>query len=131
MGKKVAPVLDALLSPASKIFALGAKGVEFFSKNLWLLAVAINAYMLIQAMLMSLRIVKPVLDSPPKPDDPASPLSPLSLLGPCCTGSHFSPFSPCCLVSPLSPFGPVSPLAPLDPSCPVSPLSPFGPVSPS
>ena len=43
--EKVAPPLGAFFNPTAKIFTLAAKGVEFFVKNLWLLAVAF-AYML-------------------------------------------------------------------------------------
>ena len=45
VGEKAAPVLGALPNLVAKVLTLGAKGVEFLSKNLWLLAVA-NAYLL-------------------------------------------------------------------------------------
>lgn len=42
IGEKVGPVLGGLLNLAAKILTLGAKSVEFLSKNLWLLAVIIT-----------------------------------------------------------------------------------------
>lgn len=45
VGEKVAPVLGALLNLVAKVLTLGAKGIGFLSKNLWILAVAI-AYVL-------------------------------------------------------------------------------------
>ena len=41
VGEKVAPVIGGLLNLASKLLTLGAKGIGFLSKNLWILAVAI------------------------------------------------------------------------------------------
>ena len=41
VGEKVAPVLGELLNLVAKVLTLGAKGVGFLSKNLWILAVTV------------------------------------------------------------------------------------------
>ena len=42
VAEKAVPVIGALLNLASKLLTLGAKGINFLSNNLWLLAVAIT-----------------------------------------------------------------------------------------
>ena len=42
VAEKAVPVIGALLNLASKLLTLGAKGINFLSNNLWILAVAIT-----------------------------------------------------------------------------------------
>ena len=42
VAEKSVPVIGALLNLASKLLTLGAKGINFLSNNLWILAVAIT-----------------------------------------------------------------------------------------
>ena len=42
VAEKAVPVIGALLNLTSKLLTLGAKGINFLSNNLWLLAVAIT-----------------------------------------------------------------------------------------
>ena len=42
VAEKAVPVIGGLLNLAAKLLTLGAKGINFLSNNLWILAVAIT-----------------------------------------------------------------------------------------